>query len=523
MLKALSPDARFRLFLVFVSLVGFALVLVATSKYGAGVSSDAARNLSTADSLLQGKGFVDMIGQPFILWPPLYPLVLAGLSLVTKASTFAVAWYLNAVLYAVNLWLAGWLLYLIFRSRPLYAAIGALILLLSRSMLRIHANVASEPLFETFMLLFFLAAASYLEGASRRALWLMFGLAGLATLQRYLGVVLIGVALVVVLRREHAPGLMRSVAPLLAAVLPIVAWIALHNYRTSGTLFGQRELGAMLPLENIGLALTKMLWWFIPRLAYLDWLLLRPWIPLAAAALLLIAINKMPEWRAWLASLSAPYVWPALLFSVAYFLLVAFTVVTADHLDLTSDRYYVVLLPIVVAVLFTTLDTLVLSHLNMRGKALSYGLVGVAVLWFVYPLYSVQAYLRQALVQGEPTNYNIANSANFREMSLVKAAQPILDGDPEARVYSNYLNIVWFIFHHPVEALPFEDASLPRDQRLLALRQNYPAWPDHSGYIIWFTPNQYHHIVPPNELMTIASLKLLFEDKTGQIYFVDGP
>src|SRR5512141_2450990 len=193
-MKSLSRDARFRIYLLTLSTIGLVLILLTTSKYGAGVSSDAARNLSTADSLLAGKGFVDMLGAPFILWPPLYPLVLAGLSLLTRWTSFQSAWYLNVVLYVVNIWLSGWLLYRIFPGKLLYAAAGALIILLSRSTLRIYANVASEPLFASFMLLFFFAAARYLKDGARTALWLMFVLAGLATLQRYLGMVLFGVA-----------------------------------------------------------------------------------------------------------------------------------------------------------------------------------------------------------------------------------------------------------------------------------------------------------------------------------------
>lgn len=520
MLRTDSQVTQFRIFLLILSAFGIGFVLLATSKYGAGVSSDAARNLSTADNLLAGQGFVDMVGAPFILWPPLYPLLLAALALVTRWTTFQAAWYLNVVLYAVNIWLAGWLLYRIFRSGPFWAIAGALIVLLSRSMLRIHANVASEPLFETFMLLFFLAAADYLDGSSPLALWEMCLLAGLAAMQRYLGVVLIGVAAVVILGRDGPRGIARAALPLLAALAPIAAWLGLHNYGVSGTLFGPRDLGAMLPFENISLSLTKILWWFVPRLAVLDPLLLAPWIPLSILALVLIALNRRTDWRKWLDAVSDIHVWPALLFSVVYFFLLAFTVVTADHLDLTSDRYYVVILPVVVALVFISLDVLILPHLNLHGRLGSYVLAGMMALWFAYPLYSLQAYLRQALVQGEPTNYNIANSANFREMSVVKAARSILDKDPSAPVYSNYLNIVWFIYHHPVQTLPFEDAALPRAQRLIALKQYYPNWPPEAGYIIWFTPNQYHHIVAPDELITIADLKLLYEDKTGQIFAV---
>ncbi len=520
MLKTLTLDTKFRIYLSLLALIGFIFILLTTSKYGAGVSSDAARNLSTADSLLAGKGFVDMLGGPFILWPPLYPLIIAGLSLFTKWNTFQSAWYLNVLLYPANIWLSGWLLYLIFKERALYAATGALIILLSRSTLRIYANVASEPLFATLMLFFFFASARYLKGGSVSALWLMFLTAGLATLQRYLGVVLIGVAGLVVLVKYGLRGIWQALAPIFISVLPVGVWIAFHNYPISGTFFGPRDLGAMLPLENMSLSLTKVLWWFIPRLSFLDPLLLRPWIILVVFCLLLIILNKTTDWLTWFKDLSNHYVWPALIFSIIYYFLLAFTVVTADHLDLTSDRYYVVILPVVLVVLFITLDKLVLSHFNLGDRRIYYGLVTLILIWFIYPVYSFQVYLRQALVQGEPTNYNIANSAQFREMGVVKAAQPILDKDPEAIVYSNYVNIVWFIYRHPVETLPFEDASLPSDQRLAELKKNYPVWPPHGGYIIWFTPNQYHHIVAPNELSSIADLRLVYKDKTGEIYYV---
>jgi hypothetical protein len=519
--KRFSRDAKFRLFLLVLSAAAVFLILLTTSKYGAGVSSDAARNLSTADSLLAGKGFVDMLGSPFVLWPPLYPLVLAGLSIITRLGTFQVAWYLNVLLYAVNVWLSGWLLYRVFPDRLIYAVAGSLIILLSRSMLRIYANVASEPLFATLMLLFFLAAARYLGVASRSMLWLMCVLAGLAVLQRYLGVVLFGVTAVVVFYRERWRGLRRAALPGVVSALPLAAWAVFHNIPISGAPFGPRDLGEMLPLQNISLSLTKILWWFIPRLSITDPLILRPWIVLMAVALVLILLNKRPDWMSWLRSLSNVYLWPALLFSLVYFLLLAFTVVTADHLDLTSDRYYVILLPAVVALVFVTLDRLVVSHVRGPRLIAGYALPALLFAWFIYPVYSLQAYIREALVRGEPTNYNIANSSQFRDMKVVRAAEPILARDPEAVIYSNYINVVWFIFGHPVRALPFQDQTKTRDQRVAALQQHYAGWPAEEGYIVWFTPNQYHHIADPTELATFAKLKLVYEDKTGQIYIVE--
>jgi hypothetical protein len=445
------------------------------------------------------------------------------MSSLTSIATFEVAWYLNVVLYGLNIWLAGWWFYAVFRDRPFYAIACALVFWTSRSMLRIHANVASEPLFETSILIFSLAAAPYLKNGSQRALWVMCLAAGLGALQRYLGVALIAAAGIVILRRERLRMLPRAILPWLASAAPLAAWTVLHNVPISGTLFGPRELGAMLPLQNIGLGLTKILWWFAPRWGVLDWLILRPWIPIVSLSVFLVAINSRRSWLSWLRQLSAETVWPAVLFGAAYFLLLAFTVVTADHLDLTSDRYYIILLPAVLTLIGISLDTLVVSHFAVHRRSALLGLAGLFALWCIYPVFALQSYLRQAVVQGEPTNYNIANSAQFREMSVVKAAENILQADPAALVYSNYVNIVWFIFDHPVQPLPFQDERLSRDERLASLATNYPSWPVGPGYLVWFTPNQYHHIVPPDELATIADLELLFEDETGQVFAVHGP
>jgi len=40
------------------------MIVIATWRYGAGVSSDAVRNLSAVDSLLAGRGFTDLNGNP---------------------------------------------------------------------------------------------------------------------------------------------------------------------------------------------------------------------------------------------------------------------------------------------------------------------------------------------------------------------------------------------------------------------------------------------------------------------------
>ena len=261
----------------------------------------------------------------------------------------------------------------------------------------------------------------------------------------------------------------------------------------------------------------------MPLTPPLDQLMMRPWILIGAFVLLLVIINKRVHWLNWLKSMANGYVWPAMIFSVVYFFTLAVTVVTADHLDLTSDRYYVIILPVVLILLYITCDQLVLSHFNFTKPLARYAAVLLALIYFVYPIYSMQGYLRDALALGEPSNYNIANSVDFRTRVVTVEGQKLIV-QPDAMLYTNYVNIVWFLFHgHPVKELPFENPNLSRDQRIASLKQYYPNWPPQSGYIIWYEPNQYHNIAGPDDLSAIANLKVLYQGKSGGVYYVQAP
>jgi len=393
---------------------------------------------------------------------------------------------------------------------------------LSSSMIRIYANVASDPLFVTFMILFFLAAGNYLERGSRRSLWLMFLLAGLAMLQRYLGVVLLGVAGLVVLSRHGWKGIPRLLLPAGLAALPLAAWLIVHNYLGHGTLFGSRAYGEMWPLENISLSLTKMLHWFVPYAPGLKELLLRPWTILLPAGVLLLLLNCQDArlWKAWASALRSRWAWPALLFGVVYYLLLAFTVNTIDHRDLTSDRYYIILFPILLLFLLLAWEHLVAPRLE-GWKTARLLAAGIAALWFLYPAFDLQEYLRLSLLNGEPSNYNIYNSSHFAEMRVLREGRRLAQENPSAAIYSNYVNLLWFQYKRPIHVLLPVNNDLPPGQRVALLRQEYPGWPgEQAGYIIWFTPNEYKYLAGPEDLGRLARLRMIYEDENGTIYEV---
>jgi hypothetical protein len=514
---------KYQIFSVSIAVIGFVFAIIATSKYGAGVSSDAVRNLSTADNLAAGKGFVDFVRFPFVQWPPLYPLTLAGLKLLTGLGTFQIAWYLNVFLYLVNLWLWSELFYRIFQERLIYAVLGAVAMVLSRSTLRIYDNVSSEPMFITFILVFFFAAADYLNTTSRRDLWLMIIMAALASLQRYLGVILIGILGLLILYRQSWRAFGQAFLSTVLAFLPIGLWVYLHNYLRHNMLFGPRVLSQFMPLENISLTLTKMFNWFVPLHPLLLPLLMRPWIILSGIALIFVLINNRKLWLEWgRAFTQNRYLGPLVLFTVIYLVLLAFTVNTIDHRDLTSDRYYVVVYPVILVIIFITVDRLVLTHFSLGSRGLRTVPVALFLIWLLYPVLSLQEYLSKALVQGEPSSYNIHNSAWFANMEFLRVTQTFIDQDPSAMLYSNYTPTVWFRFQRPVYILPYQDPELSREENIARLKENYASWPGTDpGFIIWFTPNESTGYAPPENLSVVADVKLLYQDENGQLFHVD--
>jgi hypothetical protein len=514
--RAMPGKTKYWIFLSVLAIVALLLGGIATSKYGAGVSSDSTKYLSVAQNLLAGKGLYDHRGLPLLSWPPLYSMLLAGLSWLTGLDVFVAGWYFNVFLLGLNVFLSGVIFYRVFPDRLLYAYLSAIFVLLSLSSLRMHATLISDPFYLTLTLGFLIAVDGYVRERSYGSFAWMVIFSVLAPLHRYVGLAIAATAGIVILieNRKSVRIVMRDGFILgLLSVLPIAWWLLVHNVMMHGSLWGL----ASQPVdagENISMAFTKMLHWFVPYADFLMPVLMRPWIPLAILILVLFLLNRnrAENGRAWLQSLAQPSVYPTVIYAAVYFIALTLTVITQDHRDLFSDRYYVILLVPTAILIFQTFETLVLPHSKVSWNRVQTAILLIFAVWAMYPVYSTAEYLLEARELGEPTGANMFNNRTYREMPVITQMLKIHAEQPEATFYSNYVDAVWFYTREPVSLLPFVDDDAPTV---------YAGWPhDQPGYIIWFEPNEYKHYLAPQKIAEFANVKLVYEGKGGKIYYV---
>jgi len=508
---------RFWIFIICLALAVMALGAVATSKYGAGVASDSVKYMAVAQNLLDGNGLFDHRGLPLLSWPPLYSIMLAGLKLITGLDVFVAGWYFNIFLLGLNLVLSGVIFQRVFFERPLYAYLSSMFVFLSISALRVHATIGSDAFYLTMTLLLLVALDGYIKRRSYQAFAWVVVLCAFAPLLRYVGLALAATTAIVIFveHRKSTRIFLRDGFVLgFFSIAPIFWWLVIHNIMTYGSLWGTPSDQVVDVLQNIELALTKMLHWFVPYLTPIMPLLTQPFIIVVALALLLSVLNRTKQnWVAWFREFTLPSTYPTMVYAIVYFWAVALTIITSDHRYLYSDRYYVILLVPTMIFVFITFDQLLKPHLKASTHRATYGLIIIFALWAFYPLYGIREYLATAQSRGEPSEYNIFNTPYYHNSQVVPEMQRLRAGQPDAIVYSNYADAVWFYTRKPVQLLPTRNVA--------DLTTAYIGWPyDKPGYIIWFKPNEYKHYLSPEELAQFGSLQLTYTDSSGDIYYV---
>lgn len=212
-----------------------------------GVTPDSLVYLSAADRLVEGKGLTPIgyhfapavpSGEPLVIFPPAYSLLLASTSLFTS-DRLTGAKYIHSFLFGANVFLLGLIIYI--SSRSIWPALCAMGLFqTSFPLLSIYTMARSEPLFMFLLLLTLLGAVFYIRKAQ---LWLLLAcatIAAVALMTRYAAITIL-VPLVLTVFMQIGPLRVRLKHTLLVAgvaLLPLVGWL-IHNRLVVGSSTGR--------------------------------------------------------------------------------------------------------------------------------------------------------------------------------------------------------------------------------------------------------------------------------------------
>lgn len=223
------------LYIVLVGIAVFALISWITTD-GSGISPDSTIYLDTAKNLVKGAGFY-ALGVPLTHFPPLYPIFLAMANLL-NSNIIQAAGLLNAILYAINIGLVAWA---VFRaSHNFIATTGAIFFFLTTStFLNLHAIAYSEPLFMACTLACIILLAMYYEKPTLLSLVLSSVFLGMAMMTRYIGVVFLPAALIIIIlggiQLRTSLKIRNGLIFLVIACLPLVIW-SIRNILVAGTV-----------------------------------------------------------------------------------------------------------------------------------------------------------------------------------------------------------------------------------------------------------------------------------------------
>jgi len=475
-------------------LIGTIALLIVTRK-GVYASPDSAFYVGTARNLLHGHGLTAPPGSPPLShFPPLFPLLLAGIGWLTGLDPLDAAGVVNPVLLGVTAYAVA----VVVRRRSASVGLGvaaSTAVVLAVDLLVYFASALTEPLFVVLVLAAMVALAAAAADGGGRWLWAaaVACTAG-ACLTRYVGVALV-VAEVGMLVAVGGRGPWRRAAAFgVASVVPLIVWlavagrgsrpIAVHLFDGAYWVDGFRSLSR----------------WVLPP--YVPW----PVRGLATAVVVaglvaLVVRTRRPG--------PAPDVLGLLLpaFAVAYLAVLVADRVLLDATGRLDLRFLAVLHVVAVIGLLPWL------HRNLAGRARSVAAAAVLVL-----LALQGAYAASWLVAGfsdTGVGRRGLTAAAWQDSTVLAAVAAL---PPGVHVYSNAPEAVFLLTGRITEPLPAHTDYLsdrPRPE-YAAERATMEASLAHDGaVVVWFRPYAFRQrFMAPMADLGLAPVE---EDEVGTL------
>lgn len=504
---------KYKLLLAMLGLIGIGIILLATNRYGAGLSPDSVGYVATARSIANGTGIVTFDGSPLVKQPPLYPAILATIDYVFGLDPLSSANIVNAVLFGIIVYLGGLLIYKHLSSFPAFALVGMLAIVFSRPLFGIAVWAWSEPLFICFVLLSLIFAHSYLAKNDVTSLMLFSSSVALSSLIRYIGATLIlwGALIILVFYRDSLKNRIAHLSLFtLISALPLGLWL-IRNYAISSTLFGPRASSAFTLSQNLIFLFNSLLYWYIPgRIKEHRSILMI----VSAGAGLFIGLSLRDGWQG--VKVRLRQISPIVLFAIIYiaFLVISSTTIAYDKIDdrLLSSIY----VPLTLLLLILA-QALVDPYRKRFSKKIvnSFLVIGIAI-WLAFQIRSTilnavnlipigQGYSGQAWMDNKTVQYLLQHRTL----------------ESECTFYTNDSNVAYILADIKTKMSPIRRIynSIKTVNDISSLRG---VWPEESNAcLIWFDEiDQGKYMFTIDELQAIANIELIVRLEDGAIYSI---
>jgi hypothetical protein len=237
-----------------VAIAGFFIIQALCAYGGIGVSPDSVVYISTAQHIHDQGAINDFTNAPVMDFPAGYPIFLSVLLFLTGHSVVAFGPALNGLLFALLIFLCGWIMNRFSHRSRAYTIILLVLIADSPCLLEVYSMIWSETLFLVLILLFIIGCHRYFQTRSLDRLLFIGIIAGMACVTRYAGISLAGMGgLLMLCDAGLRWGRKKTGHIVLFSGLSIL-FLALNLYRNlhlTKTLTGYREKGVTPLVLNI--------------------------------------------------------------------------------------------------------------------------------------------------------------------------------------------------------------------------------------------------------------------------------
>ncbi|WP_299699872.1 hypothetical protein [uncultured Pontibacter sp.] len=431
-------EKGFSKFLIPILTIAATLYIIGIAKYGLGLTSDSISYWASAESLYLNKNLYLPFRREYLSdWPPFFSIILSTGYFLKSEYIFSYYGFLNAAIYILVVYNFSKLAFRLTESK-LLCVLSTIVLIISPPVYKTFSYLWSEPAFILITLLFIINLNQYVTHQARRFFYLSLILASLSALTRYVGVINLALAGLIILFFTNGNQLAKFKKCIVFVALssfPLILWL-FRNYAINSTLTGSGRTTELTNVTYTVLQFANACWeWFLPPLTFryggVITFLVTALVFTILIIKILIAINlRVKQWRLLLI---------LLIYTISHLAIVLMSAMLqssdAPNYRLTAPAFVTFLLLITYSVKFLPLSS------RYTYKA---GFFLVLCLIITYNLFAYLHYIKRSREAGvlgysdlSTRSSELIKAAKSFDASLYTFREPILYSNFAEKLYVN--------------------------------------------------------------------------------------